>query len=128
VESRASPPGQAGETRLCHNPKPREKVERVVAPAAKRQHRKARHVSAGKQKWNKVESRRDGIPVATQTRDARPSTSHTLKRYPHSQLRRERNSNRCTGAEEIPQTTGGYLELLQAGDGNQIGGSAVYAA
>jgi len=52
---------------------PGKKVERVVAPAAKRQHRKARHVSAGKQKWNKVASRRDGIPVATRSRDARPS-------------------------------------------------------
>ncbi|HEX7425374.1 MAG TPA: hypothetical protein VF311_16020, partial [Terriglobales bacterium] len=53
---------------LCHNSERSKKVEHAIAPAAKRRHVKARHVSAGKQKWNKVESRRDGTLVATQTR------------------------------------------------------------
>jgi hypothetical protein len=53
---------------LCHNSERSKKVERAIAPAAKRRHGKARHVSAGKQSWNKVGSRRDGTLVATQTR------------------------------------------------------------
>src|SRR5208337_960987 len=52
---------------LCRNSECRKKVEQGTAPAAKRRHGKARHGSAGKQKWNKVESRRDDTPVATQT-------------------------------------------------------------
>ena len=64
------PPGWTGETSLCRNPEDSKRVEHATTPAAKRRHRKARHVSAGKQMWNKVESRRDGTVVATQTRTA----------------------------------------------------------
>ena len=35
---------------------------------------------------------------------------------PHTELSRERNSDRGAGAEEISQPALGYLELLQAGD------------
>src|SRR5208337_1765802 len=59
---------------LCRNSECRKKVEQGTAPAAKRRHGKARHGSAGKQKWNKVESRRDDTPVATQTLKSCPST------------------------------------------------------
>src|ERR1700687_3808071 len=53
---------------LCDNSERSKKVEHTIAPAAERRHVTARHVSAGKQWWNKVESRRDGTRVATQTR------------------------------------------------------------
>src|SRR6266849_1796464 len=36
-------------SRLCRNPEDSKKVEHATTPAAKRRHRKARHVSAGKE-------------------------------------------------------------------------------
>jgi hypothetical protein len=71
---------------LCRNPERRKKVEHAVARAAKRRNRKARHVSAGKQMWDKVESQRDGTLVATQT----PEGRHTGYDFFHA-LRRVSN-------------------------------------
>jgi hypothetical protein len=54
---------------------------------------------------------RAGIP-----RPARRATPvpppQLLERHPHAKLRRERNSNRGAGTEEISQTALRYLELL----------------
>src|SRR5712692_7976827 len=53
---------------LCHNPERLKKVEHPIAPAAKRRHRKARHVSAGRQKGNAQESCQERHRVPTHTR------------------------------------------------------------
>jgi hypothetical protein len=55
-----------------------------------------------------------GTPRTSQAR-----SKTLLERHPYSELRRERNSNRCARPEEISQTACGDLKLLQASDGRR---------
>src|SRR5439155_18971504 len=65
---------EQGLGRLGHNLTVKENVECDTVPAAQRRDVKARHGSAGGQRWNRTSPARDGTEVVTQSLEAVPST------------------------------------------------------